>query len=67
MFLECDDLAVSFIHLDDNALNLRVGLETVFAQLSADTRLFETTKWSLCFENVIAVHPKYDNASHKKK
>ena len=50
-------LAVLFSHLDDYALNLGVGLEAVFAQFSADARLFETAKWSLRFQDVVAVNP----------
>lgn len=36
---------------------LRVSLQTVFAQLTADSRLFEAAEWSLSLQDVVRVHP----------
>ena len=50
-------LTVLLGDVDNNALDLSVSLQTIFAEFTTDSRLFEASERRLCLEDVVTVDP----------
>ena len=60
-------LAVFLRHFNDDALDLSVGLEAVFAQLATDTRHLKATERRLRFQDVVTVDPDHHHQKEKEE
>jgi len=60
-------LTVLLGHLHDDAFDFRVGLEAIFAQLTADTRHFKASERRLRFQDVVTIDPDGTPQNGKEK
>lgn len=62
-----NSLTIFLWHFHNDAFDLRVRLQTIFTQFTADARHFKATERRLRFQNVVAVDPDWPNAQQNKK
>lgn len=62
-----NSLTIFLWHFHNDAFDLRVRLQTIFTQFTADARHFKATERRLRFQNVVTVDPDWPNAQQNKK